>query len=365
MPTERVLDVLRGLPGVAAASASTTVPNAATGPRQLVAADATGTNGVIAERGAITATFFATLGVPMRAGRAFSDEDSSATRSAIVNEALARRLFGGRDPIGSRVYLAGSPFDVVGVVADYVEQPAAETRAGAAKCSCRSRPSRKTSRTCSSSCARTAIRRRSSRPIRREIRDSAEGRRSSPERYTLDQILAVMGQEVLARHGPALPAHRDRHAADNRGNLRCAGVRHHAAIPGAGGAHRGRGERHDSYGWSAAMRCGWSPSGSLLGVGVTFGSRASSAQRRRWQHLRSPVQAFIVPVLIVVVIGALATWVPSRRALHRSGGAAAVDIISARGAPPPLATASRVAPQRAQTARRGPRVHARCGRGRC
>ena len=69
---------------------------------------------------AVTPELFQILG---RAGRSFSKSDSSASRTAIVNDALARHSFQGQDAIGSRLWIAGIPHDVVGVVADYASNP--------------------------------------------------------------------------------------------------------------------------------------------------------------------------------------------------------------------------------------------------
>ena len=121
--TRQVVEALTSIPGVAAASASTQIPTAAGGTRQQVAAQATGGEPITARHGEIGQGFFATLGVPMRAGRAFSADDSSAGRTAIVNETLARQLFQNRDPVGVRLWIANVPHDIVGVVADYASSP--------------------------------------------------------------------------------------------------------------------------------------------------------------------------------------------------------------------------------------------------
>jgi putative ABC transport system permease protein len=65
---------------------------------------------------------FATLRIPIRQGRDFRDGDRrGAPQVAIVNEALARTAFRGRDPIG-RAIIAGydskDPMTIVGVVGD-------------------------------------------------------------------------------------------------------------------------------------------------------------------------------------------------------------------------------------------------------
>jgi predicted permease len=65
---------------------------------------------------------FAALGIPIRAGRDFNDADrADGPQVVIVNEALARTAFAGRDPIG-RALVAGydspAPMTIVGVVED-------------------------------------------------------------------------------------------------------------------------------------------------------------------------------------------------------------------------------------------------------
>jgi predicted permease len=65
---------------------------------------------------------FEALGIPIREGRDFTDGDMAGRpRTVMVNQALARSAFGGRDPIG-RVIIAGydspEPMTIVGVVGD-------------------------------------------------------------------------------------------------------------------------------------------------------------------------------------------------------------------------------------------------------
>jgi putative ABC transport system permease protein len=67
---------------------------------------------------------FATLGIPVRQGRGFSDADGAeAPRVVVLSETAARRLFPGRDPIGQALPLGaasggtGVP-TVIGVVRD-------------------------------------------------------------------------------------------------------------------------------------------------------------------------------------------------------------------------------------------------------
>ncbi len=75
-----------------------------------------------------SAGFFHALDTPLRAGRFFAASDTPDTpRVAIVNEALARRLWPGQDPLGRRLKLGAREADapwltVVGVVADMRRQ---------------------------------------------------------------------------------------------------------------------------------------------------------------------------------------------------------------------------------------------------
>lgn len=71
---------------------------------------------------------FETIGAPLIQGRAFSAEDRpDSPRVAIINEAMARRVWHGRDPVGSRFQLGAVTserawFTVVGVVGDMRRQ---------------------------------------------------------------------------------------------------------------------------------------------------------------------------------------------------------------------------------------------------
>ena len=65
--------------------------------------------------------YFKATGIPLRAGRFFTDRDESrAAQVAIVNEELVRLYFAGRNPIGQRYGLGDDPdnIEIVGVVAD-------------------------------------------------------------------------------------------------------------------------------------------------------------------------------------------------------------------------------------------------------
>jgi predicted permease len=125
-----ILERLRSTPGIRAASSS-----------QIVPISGAGWNGPIAVAGfepqherdnvvffnAVSGDFFATMGTPLLAGREFTRSDRATTTPvAVINEAMARKFFGARNPIGQRIRLArpgepvadGEEVDVVGVVRD-------------------------------------------------------------------------------------------------------------------------------------------------------------------------------------------------------------------------------------------------------
>jgi len=74
----------------------------------------------------VSPNYFATLGIPVLAGREFGQQDSGVTKHAVINETFARRYFPGRNPIGLHIGLIDyeSPtrskpdMEVVGVVKD-------------------------------------------------------------------------------------------------------------------------------------------------------------------------------------------------------------------------------------------------------
>jgi len=79
-------------------------------------------------RDEVSGGFFKTIGTPLLSGRFFSFEDGpDSPRVAIVNDAMARRLWPGREPLGKRFKLgpgnfAAAWFTVVGVVGNMRRQ---------------------------------------------------------------------------------------------------------------------------------------------------------------------------------------------------------------------------------------------------
>lgn len=120
---ERLLDRLRAAPGVQAAVLITQTPAAGSNEQtfsiqgQPVARTEVGP---ATNLRAVTEGYLRTVGIRLVAGRDFTADDrSGAPLVALVNEALVRRYFNGRNPIGARVAVDGPEWrTVVGVVAD-------------------------------------------------------------------------------------------------------------------------------------------------------------------------------------------------------------------------------------------------------
>jgi predicted permease len=78
---------------------------------------------------AVSPGFFSTLGTTIVVGRDFDERDArpagdGGQRTAIINEAFARRYFEGRNPLGARICQGAGPdavpnIEIVGVVADF------------------------------------------------------------------------------------------------------------------------------------------------------------------------------------------------------------------------------------------------------
>jgi len=80
--------------------------------------------------------FFRSLGIPLRAGREFTErDDHAAPKAVVVNEAFARKYFGGQNPVGKRLMFGGSNHpvlnrEIVGLAPDTrstIRNPAKET----------------------------------------------------------------------------------------------------------------------------------------------------------------------------------------------------------------------------------------------
>ncbi len=125
---QQIIDRLDVLPGVKSAAATTLLPLAGgnfnsaieiEGEELKVAEHSTST-----EVRAVTPQYFKTMGIPLERGRLITSQDSSASPNVLlVNEALARRWLPHEDPTGRRATLGWNGFSgrIVGVVGDTKE----------------------------------------------------------------------------------------------------------------------------------------------------------------------------------------------------------------------------------------------------
>jgi predicted permease len=116
----RVLDAVRGVPGVVHAGAIRDLPLRGNG-ETLSQGITTATGGEVPtmQRHHVSTDFFAALGVPVRAGRTFSmTDDAEAPRVLVVNETLARRVWPGQDAVGQVLRFGQAEITVIGVVGD-------------------------------------------------------------------------------------------------------------------------------------------------------------------------------------------------------------------------------------------------------
>ena len=116
--SRRLIEAARSVPGVTSASVSRCGLIAGCSSSGSFRIDGAGT-GLPLYRNGISPGYFATAGIPLVAGREFTDRDTAhGARVAIVNESIVRRYFPGRNPIGQRMGSGQLDTEIVGVVRD-------------------------------------------------------------------------------------------------------------------------------------------------------------------------------------------------------------------------------------------------------
>jgi putative ABC transport system permease protein len=117
-----LLERVRAVPGVDAAAEVINVPMSGSGWNRFVDIPEKDVQRRLVDFNAVSGGFFATLNVPLLAGRDFDDRDTvSSPPVAIVNERFAKKVLGGSNPIGLTFHLArGKPeekvYQIVGLV---------------------------------------------------------------------------------------------------------------------------------------------------------------------------------------------------------------------------------------------------------
>jgi len=311
----QVLDLLKAQPGVVNAAAATSAPFMGVPDLRSVALEEGAATVVPAEPVRVSPSFFATIGVPLRAGRAFGDgEATSVPIVAIVSEALASRLVPGRSAVGAHVRFDDARYTIVGVVADYKRNPLSPappalylplSPSGA-------RPPRLQFLLRAPVAAGPLL-----ETLRRDIRRVGTGHTVAAA-FVIDQLIAVSGQEILAGMYPLVPLIAIGlmlTAAGVYAVLAFAVTRRskELALRIAIGA-----TARDIVRVVSAHSARLFVIGTALGIAITFGlSRVVRAVGGAGSFLDTPAwPAFLVPALVIGVVSAAATWVPSRRALR-------------------------------------------------
>jgi predicted permease len=117
---------LEAMPDVESAATSVFVPFGTGNSTPYVDADGqpapSSTTGILADKHFVSGDYFKTIGTPLLRGRTFNEADTSTSpKVAVVNEALAARLWPGEDPLGRRFRASSDPdvrLEVIGVVHD-------------------------------------------------------------------------------------------------------------------------------------------------------------------------------------------------------------------------------------------------------
>lgn len=124
---DRALEQIRAVPGVVSVGATTTIPLGGGGSTQPFSIEGRPTGTVaeqpMAQTRYITTDYFRAIGIPLRRGRVFDDQDQEkSVPVVIISEAMARRFWPGENPIGKRLtpsfHIEQGAREIVGIVGD-------------------------------------------------------------------------------------------------------------------------------------------------------------------------------------------------------------------------------------------------------
>jgi putative ABC transport system permease protein len=117
----QALEAVRQVPGVTSAAFTSQLPLSTDRDEYGVHFESN-PDGYSTFRYAVSPGYVETMRIPIRRGRAFTEDDRAGTPPvALINESFARRRFPDADPIGKRLHVGpidGAPFTIVGVVGD-------------------------------------------------------------------------------------------------------------------------------------------------------------------------------------------------------------------------------------------------------
>jgi putative ABC transport system permease protein len=124
---DRATEEIRAVPGVVSVGATTTIPLAGGGSTQPFSIEGRPAGAIaeqpMAQTRYISSDYFRAIGIPLRQGRFFSDQDrDKSVPVIIISDAMARRFWPGENPIGKRLtpsfHSEQGAREIVGVVGD-------------------------------------------------------------------------------------------------------------------------------------------------------------------------------------------------------------------------------------------------------
>jgi putative ABC transport system permease protein len=124
---DRAIENIRAVPGVVSVGTTTKIPLAGGGSTQPFSIEGRPTAAIaeqpMAQTRYISPDYFRAIGIPLRQGRFFSDQDRDNSQPVIIiSEAMARRFWPGENPIGRRLtpsfHSEQGAREIVGVVGD-------------------------------------------------------------------------------------------------------------------------------------------------------------------------------------------------------------------------------------------------------
>jgi len=124
---ERAMEQIRAVPGVVSVGTTTKIPLTGGGSTQPFSVEGRSTAAIaeqpMAQTRYISPDYFRAIGIPLRQGRFFSDQDrDNSVPVVIISEAMARRFWPGENAVGKRLtpsfHLEQGAREIVGVVSD-------------------------------------------------------------------------------------------------------------------------------------------------------------------------------------------------------------------------------------------------------
>ena len=117
--SERLSRSVQAIPGVRTAAVASSMPLFGISPCRFSIEGRADSDAMSAGCRPVSHTYFELFGIPLRAGRTFTGSDSEGSRPvAIINRRLAALFWPGSDPVGSFVRIGGERIEIVGIAAD-------------------------------------------------------------------------------------------------------------------------------------------------------------------------------------------------------------------------------------------------------